>query len=184
MEMAGRPCLQLSTTITIIIHNTIAVPTMPAYSSCIPQNPLPPRSIQWPEHSAQSYLVMNLLRKRVGVITLAMLLICLRLLQIQAIPRNSDKTRQDKTQVEKMYHVAVLTCRSPRTKQRGPIMSNVAITINSRPLPSTKALGMFGQMLVSPMAPASPTCATPPTRLLRQVMIPLTVSPSYLVPKI
>ena len=94
--------------------------------------------------------------------------------KVQAIAQNSDKRRE-----EKMYHVAELTCRSPRTKQRGPMMSNVARTINSRPLPPTNALGMLGQMLVSPMAPASPTCATPPTRVLQQGMIPLvTVSPT------
>ena len=131
------------------------------------------------EHSiAQSYSIMNLLRKRVGVITLAMLNFSIASVSYRVKQFLETVTRQDKTQEENMNHVAVLTCRSPRTKQRGPIMSNVAITINSRPLPPTNALGMLGQMLVSPMAPASPTCATPPTRLLWQVMIPLTVSPT------
>ncbi len=42
-------------------------------------------------------------------------------------------------------------------------MKTVAMAMSKRPLPDVKTAGVLGQMLVNPIAAASPTCAIPPT---------------------
>ncbi len=42
-------------------------------------------------------------------------------------------------------------------------MKTVAMAMSKRPLPDVKTAGVLGQMLVNPIAAASPTCASPPT---------------------
>jgi hypothetical protein len=43
------------------------------------------------------------------------------------------------------------------------MMKTVAMAMSKRPLPDVKTADVFAQMLVNPIAAASPTCAVPPT---------------------